>query len=153
MTNAPTVAAILAARDSGALPASLTLDVWRKSVSASMPGIGPVDLDASARGLEWFRTWFPGGLVRGAYCAYRGSRGRPPADRAEYVTETPGGLVTFVHYVPHSHGSFQGEVHNGAPRWTCGGCRRRITVTESRVLGLLPPKEPAKRRPRQLVMF
>lgn len=153
MTNAPAVTAILAARDSGTLPASLTLDVYRTNVSASMPRFGPVDFEASARGLEWFRNWFPGGEVRPGYCEYRGGRGHAAADRVEYRVDTPAGLIQFRYYAPHVHGSFRGEVRNGKPAWICGGCRKRITTTDARALGLLPPLVPAKRKPRQLVAF
>lgn len=136
MTNAPAVNAILAARDSGTLPASLDLHTYRTCVSASMPRFGPVDFEASARGLEWFRNWFPGGEVRPGYCEYRGSRGHAAADRAEYRVDTPAGLIQFHHYAPHVHGSFRGEVRNGKPAWICGGCRKRITTTDARALGL-----------------
>lgn len=152
-TNTPAVGAVLAARDAGLLPASIAIDVYRTNVSASMPRFGPVDFDASARALEWFRGQFPGGKVRPGYCEYRGSRHHPPADRADYRVDTPAGLIQFHHYTAHVHGSFRGEVRNGKPAWICGGCRKRMTVTDARALGLLPAKTPAKRKPRQLVAF
>lgn len=146
-SNTPAVLSILEARDVGALPASLSLNVYRTNVSAHMPRFGPVDFDASARGLAWFREAFPDGEVRPGYCEYRGGKHQPPADRAEYRVDTPAGLIQFHHYAPHVHGSFRGEVRNGKPAWICGGCRKRMTVTDARALGLLPPKSPAKRKP------
>lgn len=151
-SNAPAVAAILAARDAGTLPASISLNVYRTNVSASMPRFGPVDFESSARGLDWFRGQFPDGRFIPGYCEFRGSRHHPPADRAEYRVETQAGLLQFHHYTAHVHGSFRGEVRNGKPAWICGGCRKRMTTTDARALGLLPPKPPAKRKPRQLVL-
>ncbi|WP_104086547.1 hypothetical protein [Arthrobacter sp. GMC3] len=54
-------------------------------------------------------------------------------------------IAVKIHYlVPHIHGRWLGIVENDQPRWTCGRCRERITITESRKLGLLPPLDRRK---------
>jgi hypothetical protein len=130
---------ILDARDLGVLPASITLNVSRTNVAASMPRYGPVDFAAQERAVAWFREAF--GEVeerRSRWCAYRGSRGHGAADQVDYRAKTDAGLVQLFTFAPHEHGDFYGEVRNGKPRWVCRGCRKPITKTEARRLGLLP---------------
>jgi hypothetical protein len=130
---------ILEARDIGILPASVTLDVSRTNVTISMPRFGPVDFAAQDRALEWFRKAF--GEAKPSkyrYCAYRGQRHHPAADRVDYRAATENGLIQIHAFAPHEHGDYRGEIRNGQPRWICGGCRKPITKTAARKLGLLP---------------
>lgn len=130
---------VLDAREAGTLPASITVDVSRRSVVATMPRFGPVDFAAQERALAWFREAFPDVKANThRWCAYRGSRGHQPADQVTYRSVQGDGLVQLVVYEPHVHGTYRGEIRNGAPRWVCQECRKPITRTAARKLGLLP---------------
>ena len=130
---------ILEARDMGILPSSISVDVSRTSVVINMPRFGPVDFEAQDRALTWFRLTFGDAKEnRGRYCAFLGSRGHPAADRVDYRARVDGGLVQLFAFAPHVHGDYRGEVRNNKPRWICTGCRKPITKTAARQLGLLP---------------
>lgn len=98
------------------------------------------DLIRHADVLESFARHFPvgrhrkdGGRTSG------GVQGRPLVDRWEYQARVVGVLVSLAYYKPHVHESYTGHVgQDGKPEWRCTGCRRRITITEARRLGLLP---------------
>jgi hypothetical protein len=68
-----------------------------------------------------------------------GTQGRPLVDRWEYQARVVGVLVSLTYYKHHVHENYTGHVgQDGKPEWRCNGCRRRITITEARRLGLLP---------------
>ena len=143
---------VLAAREAGVLPASTSLDVSRNNLIVRLPGYFPADLEASARAVAWFRETFPGAEIneRARHCIVRPKRGRPAVDRVEVRARTEEGLIQLWGMGPHECGDYRGAVLDGRPRWYCGRCRKAITVTRARELGLLPPKPPAPKRPRQL---
>lgn len=141
---------VLAAREAGLLPASTSLDVSRNNLIVRLPGYFPADLEASARAVAWFRETFPGAEIneRARHCIVRPKRGRPAVDRVEVRARTEEGLVQLWGMGPHQCGDYQGEVVGGRPRWRCGSCRKAVTITRARELGLLPKlARPAKAPP------
>lgn len=72
-------------------------------------------------------------------------RRRPAVDIVESQFDLDGVLITISHIKLHEHGELYGEVlKDGKPRWLCRSCRKPITVTECRKLGLLPKLERKK---------
>jgi hypothetical protein len=101
------------------------------------------DLKNHAEVLAAFTAVYPVGRHRAwRHKASGGVQGRPLVDQAEYQARVGGVLVTLHHYIPHVHEGYKGTVgQDGKPEWRCTGCRRRITITEARRLGLLPALE------------
>lgn len=143
---------ILEARDAGDLPAGIRLDVSRTNLVIHMPSIFPADLDAAARALALAEQLFPGGRTLRGHCLVRAKRGRPAVDRIEYRSHAEAGLVQLWAMGPHEHRDHYGRMEGGKPVWRCGGCRGRITVTDARALGLLPPREKPAPKPRQRIL-
>jgi hypothetical protein len=119
------------------------LEVYPSYVSVSPPRghmLRERDLDRHAEVLEAFVGHFPVGRHRkDSGKASGGTQGRPLVDRWTYQARVVGILVDLVHYKPHVHENYTGHVgQDGKPEWRCNGCRRRITITEARRLGLLP---------------
>jgi hypothetical protein len=85
---------------------------------------------------------FPGGkLDISRHRASGGKQGRPLVDRAEYKVMVLDVLLRLAFHVPHEHENYKGHVlAGGAPEWRCTGCSQRITKTQARALGLLPPR-------------
>lgn len=62
-----------------------------------------------------------------------------PANDMTFIRGKIGNVTIILNYlVAHEHDNYKGEMHNGKPRWRCGGCRDLLTITESRAIGLLP---------------
>jgi hypothetical protein len=100
------------------------------------------DLKRHAEVLESFARHFPVGRHRkDSGRASGGTQGRPLVDRWAYQARVVGVLVSLTYYKLHVHENYTGHVgQDGKPEWRCTGCRRRITITEARRLGLLPPR-------------
>jgi hypothetical protein len=98
------------------------------------------DLERHASVLEAFAQHFPVGRHRkDSGTASGGTQGRPLVDRWVYQARVVGILVSLTYYKAHAHENYRGQVgQDGKPEWRCTGCRRRITTTEARRLGLLP---------------
>lgn len=145
MSGVSIVRTFLDAIERGDLPASTRVELsGRGYVLVVMPGFGPVDFGANERAGEYVRGLFPGGDVKRGHCAVRWDRKTRPVDQLDYHVKTPDGtLVQFWYYAPHIHQPhhWRGEVtRGGTPSWRCGACRKPITKTEARALGLLPVK-------------
>ena len=145
MAGTSIVRTFLDAIERGDLPASTRVELsGRGYVVAQVPSFGPVDFPANNRALEYVQGVFPGGEVSRGHCATRWDRRTAPVDRMEYRVKAPDlTLVQFMFYAPHIHQPhhWRGEVTRGGnPSWRCGACRKPITKTEARALGLLPPR-------------
>lgn len=138
-TEALTLLAV--AIDAGDLPEDTHVELIGNTVTARLPRtFYRPNFDQDAAYLEVFARLFPDGNRKRAWTHHRGSKAHrtPPQDRAEYRARVDGTLAIFEYSIPHEHVDYRGELHNGKPRWICTGCRQRITITESRRLGLLP---------------
>lgn len=101
------------------------------------------DLKRHAEVLAAFIGHYPVGRHRkDSGQASGGTQGRPLVDRWVYQARVGGVLVSLTYYKLHAHENYKGTVgQDGKPEWRCTGCRRRITTTEARRLGLLPALE------------
>jgi hypothetical protein len=96
---------------------------------------------------ELFATSFSGGETRRMQCIHRGKPRRkiPAKDRMEYRAGLAHGTILLRYVAEHECREFRGSASSGSaaggenPEWNCRGCGRRLTITESRRLGLLPP--------------
>lgn len=91
---------------------------------------------------ELFATSFPGGETRRLQCISKPkARYKIPAkDRMEYRAPLANGHIMLRFVAEHECQGFRGTAGPGdKPEWTCRGCGRRLTITECRKLGLLPP--------------
>ena len=143
------VRAFLFAIERGDLPASTRVELsGRGYILVRMPGSGPIDFRANERAREYVQGILPGGEVTRNLCVTRWDRNTVPLDQMEYRVKAPDGtLVQFWYYSAHIHQDhhWRGEVtRGGTPSWRCGACRKPITKTEARALGLLPPKAKGK---------
>ena len=96
---------------------------------------------------ELFATSFWGGKTRRMQCIHKGKPRRkiPAKDRMEYRAGLANGNIMLRFVAEHECREYRGfttgsSVAGGEnPGWTCSGCGRQLTITESRKLGLLPP--------------
>jgi hypothetical protein len=145
MTATSTVARyVLTMMDSGVLWPDSNLNIRGTVVEVFPPRahmLRTADLNRHAVVAAAFRERYPGGKADVSRTrATGGTKWHPLADRAEYRVSIEGVLVVLAYYVTHEHERYAGHIGtDGKPEWRCTGCRKRITVTESRRLGLLPP--------------
>lgn len=99
------------------------------------------DLGDIAGRMARIEEQFPGGehqVIRGR--ASGGQRRRPFFDSGEYSVKVLSVSIEFSYPTVHAHKGYYGQAGTGGtPEWRCSGCRQRITTTEARKLGLLPP--------------
>jgi hypothetical protein len=99
------------------------------------------DLADTAGRIARIEEEFPGGnhrVIGGR--ASGGQRRRPFFDSGEYRVRVLNVAVEFAYPTAHTHSGYYGQAgKEGKPEWRCIGCRQRITITEARKLGLLPP--------------
>lgn len=91
---------------------------------------------------ELFATSFWGGETRRLQCIHKGDKRRkiPAKDRMEYRAPLANGNIMLRFVAEHECSDFRGNLNRGeTPAWTCRGCGRQLTITESRKRGLLPP--------------
>ncbi|AIZ01734.1 hypothetical protein ArV1_046 [Arthrobacter phage vB_ArtM-ArV1] len=106
------------------------------------PALG-YSLDKSGADLLAFMDLFPGGSINRMGLQSASRKGRPAIDRARYMTSTDsarGNVLVILHYyVAHQCEAFSGRAETGGkPKWWCVSCKKPVTTTKAREIGLLP---------------
>ncbi|AYD81549.1 hypothetical protein HYP71_gp055 [Arthrobacter phage KBurrousTX] len=98
------------------------------------------DFTADQAAIDVITRAFPGGSVQRLHVAHRGSKLSLRADKARYSVDVGPVLLRFEYHVPHECQDFVGKASmGGTPKWWCNGCKRPVTTTAARSMGLLPP--------------
>lgn len=82
---------------------------------------------------------FPGGRVQRLGLANGQDRRALHVDRARYQVDIGPVLLTLHYFVKHECVDYIGRASTGGkPKWWCGGCKKPVTTTKAREIGLLP---------------
>lgn len=101
--------------------------------------LGGYTLEGGAADLLAMQELFPGGRLERMGLESKGSKWAPASDRARYITHHGDVLVIFHYYVAHECRSFAGRSDSlTTPKWWCVSCKKPITTTKAREIGLLP---------------
>ncbi|ANU79657.1 hypothetical protein SEA_CONBOY_54 [Arthrobacter phage Conboy] len=105
--------------------------------------LGGYSLEEGAADLMAMQELFPGGRVERMGLESKGSKWAPVTDRARYITHGPRDVLVIFHYfVAHECRNFAGRADfGGKPKWWCVSCKKPVTTTKAREIGLLPKLE------------
>lgn len=102
-------------------------------------GLSGGSLEKDAEDVAEFANLFPGGKFQRMGLQHKGGKFSQPTDRARYIRTTGPVLVIFNYYVAHTCEAFSGRAETGGkPKWWCVSCKKPITTTKAREIGLLP---------------
>ncbi|QFG14856.1 hypothetical protein SEA_LYMARA_55 [Arthrobacter phage Lymara] len=105
--------------------------------------LGGYTLEGGAADLLEFQRMFPGGRVERMGLESKAGKWAPTTDRARYITNSGPDhgdvLVIFHYFVAHECLNFSGRAETGGkPKWWCVSCKKPVTTTKAREIGLLP---------------
>lgn len=140
-----TLQKIVAAMKRGSLPPdlSITSGIYGQ-ILLGVPRGGRIEnqRDLEITTLQWLRRNF--GLEEPTYeGTYQHKRyHRVPLVFDQMRARTTRGDISMPYLLTHQHRDYLGTASDGKVGWRCGqrACRKRITVTAARELGLLPAK-------------
>ncbi|ASX98725.1 hypothetical protein SEA_COLUCCI_55 [Arthrobacter phage Colucci] len=102
-------------------------------------GLSGGTLEKDAEDVAEIANLFPGGRFQRMGLQHKGGKFSKPTDRARYINNRGPVIVIFNYYVAHECRDFTGRADfGGKPKWWCVSCKKPVTTTRAREIGLLP---------------